>query len=60
MIPSSRKPGPAYAELQTATNFSFLRGASHGEELMQAAWDKGLHAIGVTDRNSFAGVVRAH
>jgi error-prone DNA polymerase len=60
MIPSSRKPGPAYAELQTATNFSFLRGASHGEELMQAARDKGLHAIGVTDRNSFAGVVRAH
>lgn len=60
MTGPSRTPPPAYAELQTSTNFSFLRGASHGEELVRAARDKGLTAIGVTDRNSFAGVVRAH
>ncbi len=57
--PIAGAPVP-YAELQTVTNFSFLRGASHGEELVQTARDKGLDAIGVTDRNSFAGVVRAH
>ena len=50
---------PAYAELQAATNFSFLRGASHAEELALAADALGLAAIGVTDRNSLAGVVRA-
>lgn len=49
----------AYAELQTTTNFSFLRGASHAEELAIAAEALGLTAIGVTDRNSLAGVVRA-
>ncbi|MBO9547588.1 error-prone DNA polymerase [Caulobacter sp.] len=50
---------PAYAELQTTTNFSFLRGASHAGELALAADALGLTAIGVTDRNSLAGVVRA-
>jgi error-prone DNA polymerase len=50
---------PAYAELQAATNFSFLRGASHAGELALAADALGLSAIGVTDRNSLAGVVRA-
>jgi error-prone DNA polymerase len=50
---------PAYAELQTTTNFSFLRGASHAEELAIAADALGLAAIGVADRNSLAGVVRA-
>ncbi|PIB93821.1 error-prone DNA polymerase [Caulobacter sp. FWC2] len=49
----------AYAELQTTTNFSFLRGASHAEELVIAAEALGLSAIGVTDRNSLAGIVRA-
>jgi len=49
---------PAYAELQTTTNFSFLRGASHAEELAIAAEALGLSAIGITDRNSLAGVVR--
>ncbi len=51
---------PAYAELQTTTNFSFLRGGSHPEELMERAAQLGLRAIGVADRNSLAGVVRAH
>ena len=49
-----------YAELASATNFSFLRGASHPEELVQAASRLGHSAIGIADRNSLAGVVRAH
>lgn len=52
--------GPAYAELQVTTNYSFLRGASHPEELVLAAAALGNQAIAVTDRNSLAGVVRAH
>ncbi len=50
----------AYAELQVASNFSFLRGASHAQELVHAAAGLGHHAIGITDRNSLAGIVRAH
>ena len=50
---------PAYAELQATTNFSFLRGASHAEELALTAEALGLTAIGIVDRNSLAGVVRA-
>ena len=49
-----------YAELQVTTNFSFLRGASHGEELVAQAKELGLSALAVTDRNTLAGVVRAH
>ncbi len=48
-----------YAELQTTTNFSFLRGASHPWELVTGADALGLEAIGICDRNSLAGVVRA-
>ena len=50
----------AYAELQVTTNFSFLRGGSHAEELVAQAKHLGLSAIAVTDRNTLAGVVRAH
>ena len=50
----------AYAELQTTTNYSFLRGASHVEELFAQAAMLGLPALGITDRNSLAGIVRAH
>ena len=50
----------AYAELQVTTNFSFLRGASHAEELAATAAALGHTAIAVTDRNTLAGVVRAH
>ncbi|MBT3396017.1 MAG: PHP domain-containing protein, partial [Alphaproteobacteria bacterium] len=53
-------PSPAYAELQVSSNFSFLRGASHGEELVTQAKILGHKAIAITDRNSLAGVVRAH
>ena len=51
---------PAYAELQVTTNFSFLRGASHPEEMVAIAAVLGLAAVAVTDRNTLAGVVRAH
>jgi error-prone DNA polymerase len=49
-----------YAELQVTTNFSFLRGASHAEELVLQARACGLEAIGICDRNTLAGAVRAH
>lgn len=49
-----------YAELQCTSNFSFLRGASHPEELVIMAKLRGLDALAITDRNSLAGVVRAH
>ena len=51
---------PAYAELQVTSNFSFLRGASHPEELVARATELGLAAMAITDRNTLAGVVRAH
>src|SRR5579871_6304868 len=49
-----------YAELAVTTNFSFLRGAAHPAEMVATADALGLAAIGVADRNTFAGVVRAH
>jgi len=49
-----------YLEFAVASNFSFLRGASHAEELMLQAAHIGLDGIGLCDRNSVAGVVRAH
>jgi len=51
---------PRFAELAATTNFSFLRGASHPEEMAARAAELGLAGIGVADRNSLAGVVRAH
>src|SRR5580692_431554 len=50
----------AYAELAVTTNFSFLRGASHPAEMVATAGALKLAAIGIADRNSFAGVVRAY
>ena len=50
----------AYAELVAASNFSFLRGASRPEELAVAAAELGYKALAICDRNSVAGVVRAH
>ncbi|HTN74523.1 MAG TPA: PHP domain-containing protein, partial [Pirellulaceae bacterium] len=49
-----------YVELHCKTNFSFLEGASHAEELVTQAHALGYAALAVTDRNSLAGVVRAH
>jgi error-prone DNA polymerase len=50
----------AFAELIAASNFSFLRGASHPHEMVGQAAELGLAAIGIADRNTLAGVVRAH
>ncbi len=50
----------AYAELRCKTNFSFLCGASHPDELVARAAALGLAALAVTDQNSLAGIVRAH
>ena len=50
----------SYAELHCKSNFSFLEGASHAEELVRQAAAHGYRALAVTDRNSLAGVVRAH
>ena len=49
-----------YAELVCRTNYSFLQGASHPQELAKRAQEVGLAALAVTDENSLAGVVRAH
>lgn len=49
----------SYAELQVTTHFSFLRGASSAEELFATAKLLGIEALGVVDRNSLAGIVRA-
>ncbi|MBY3235250.1 error-prone DNA polymerase [Rhizobium laguerreae] len=49
----------SYAELQVTTHFSFLRGASSAQELFETAKALGIEALGVVDRNSLAGIVRA-
>jgi len=49
-----------YSELQITSNFSFLRGASHPEELVDLAATFGYKKIAITDRNTLAGIVRAH
>jgi error-prone DNA polymerase len=51
---------PAYAELHCLSNFTFLRGASHPEELVQRAAALGYSALALTDECSLAGAVRAH
>src|ERR1700751_4188329 len=53
-------PLTGYDEFPVTTNFPFLRGASHGEELVLQAKALGFAGLGVADRNSVAGVVRAH
>ena len=66
-LPEMKRPGskpfaprPRYAELAVTSHFSFLRGASSPEELVIAAKELGLTGLGMADRNSVAGVVRAH
>ncbi len=49
-----------YAELQVTSHFSFLRGASSCDELFARAKELGIEALGIVDRNSLAGIVRAH
>ena len=50
----------SYVELQVTTNYSFLRGASHPEELMATARLQGHAALAVTDRNTLSGIARSH
>jgi error-prone DNA polymerase len=54
------EPESSYAELSALTNFSFLEGASHAEELVETAARLGHTAIAIADRNSLAGIARAH
>ena len=56
LVPSSN----AYAELHCMSSFSFLRGASHPEELVERAQELGYAALAITDECSVAGVVRAY
>src|SRR5262245_66665647 len=59
--PVTRGPSAvSYGELHCRTNFSFLEGASHPHELVERAAELGYVALAVTDRESVAGVVRAH
>jgi len=51
---------PPFAEFAVTTNYSFLRGGSHPKELVKRAHELGYAAIGIADRNSVAGVVRAY
>jgi len=53
-------PAPDYAELHCISNFSFLRGASHPEELVNRAHELGYTALALTDECSLPGIVRAH
>lgn len=61
-LPFGKPPAalPDYAELQCVSNFSFLRGASHPEELVARAVQLGYSALALTDECSLSGVVRAH
>ncbi len=65
-FPAPEKPpavmaaAAAYAEMAVTSNFSFLRGASHPEELVNQARELGLAGLGIADRNTVSGVVRAY
>lgn len=60
MTARSIRTKPTYTELQVATNFSFLRGASHPHELAWRAAELGHKALAITDYNTLAGIVRGH
>src|SRR3546814_4258076 len=58
--PSSMGNEPIFAELAATTNYSFLRGASHPSDMVGKAMELGYAGVGIADRNSVAGVVRAY
>jgi error-prone DNA polymerase len=60
VVPTAQTPSFRYVELHCKTNFSFLEGASHPDELVGQAIRLGYAGMAVTDRNSLAGTVRAH
>ncbi|MDG2013087.1 MAG: error-prone DNA polymerase, partial [Pirellulaceae bacterium] len=53
-------PVASYAELHCKTNYSFLSGGSHADELVEKAVELGYSALAITDENTLAGVVRAY
>ncbi|MEJ0096696.1 MAG: PHP domain-containing protein [Bauldia sp.] len=57
-VSTRKQPATRFAELAVTTNFSFLRGASHPEEMVRQAAEYGMAGIAVADLNSVAGVVR--
>ncbi|MFT7686686.1 MAG: error-prone DNA polymerase [Candidatus Azotimanducaceae bacterium] len=59
-MPLQEKNYPPYAELHCISNYSFLRGASHADELVKQASSLGYSAIAITDECSMAGIVKAH
>src|ERR1700722_7999046 len=59
VVPTAQTPSFRYVELHCKTNFSFLEGASHPDELVGQAIRLGYAGMAVTDRNSLAGPVRA-
>src|SRR5205809_3885665 len=59
-MPGALASIPEYAELRCLSNFSFLRGASRPEELVERAKHLGYRSLAITDECSMAGVVRAH
>ena len=60
LVPAFERPLPGYAELHCLSHFSFQRGASHPQELVERAAALGYQALALTDECSVAGVVRAH
>lgn len=58
--PGGPREPPRYAELHVTSNFSFLQGASHPEELVRTAHALGYAGIAITDHATLAGIVRAH
>jgi len=60
LVPARNVRVTAYAELHALSNFTFLRGASHPEELVETALKLGYEALAITDECSVSGVVRAH
>ncbi|MGE0315850.1 MAG: error-prone DNA polymerase [Lautropia sp.] len=60
MTEASRSALPDYVELRCLSNYSFLRGASHPEELVERAHELGYRGLAIADECSVAGVVRAH
>ena len=60
LVPAVERPLPGYAELHCLSHFSFQRGASHPQELVERAAALGYQALALTDECSVAGVVRAH
>ncbi len=60
MVTLAEQDLPEFAELHCISNYSFLRGASHPEELVKQAHQLGYSAIAITDECSYAGLVKAH